>query len=400
MNTRPLTEKEAANLVCLNQAGCPSALLFLTATGLEKSILDATEPVRNLLKSAGVHDYASQAQGDAGKRIIPAFLLLDLNKAPIPLSLYRPVTKQGDPRLWFYGLKAHAQSNDICALFINNNTPILFNLTQSNLASDLARGTVTFASRFIAQLSQSTSTIAAELLANLRAIANRGFIKAIGQGDTAIGMSIEQALGISANSSRKPDYKGIELKAGRSTINGAKRTRTTLFACVPNWELSNAKSSLDILNRFGYQRGDQYKLYCSVSSTTANAQGLLFELDHAKRWLCETFTRGIPKEVAIWELEKLEQSLLQKHRETFWITAIPHLIKGVEHFELKTVQHTTNPNLPQLGRMLGDGSITMDHLIKRTPSGRAKEKGPLFKIWPETIPELFLGIPQIYSLNE
>jgi hypothetical protein len=39
--------------------------------------------------------------------------------------------------------------------------------------------------------------------------------------------------------------------------------------------------------------------------------------------------------------------------------------------------------------MIEDGSITMDHVMKRNESGAAEEKGPLFKIWEKDLPRLF-----------
>ena len=48
MQTRNLNEKESSNLQALSLYGFESTLLFVTPTGLEKSILDATEPMRAL----------------------------------------------------------------------------------------------------------------------------------------------------------------------------------------------------------------------------------------------------------------------------------------------------------------------------------------------------------------
>jgi hypothetical protein len=50
------------------------------------------------------------------------------------------------------------------------------------------------------------------------------------------------------NSSRTPDYKGIELKSAREN----KGTRKGLFAKTPNWELSKFKNRTEILDAFGY----------------------------------------------------------------------------------------------------------------------------------------------------
>ncbi|MDD3544990.1 MAG: MvaI/BcnI family restriction endonuclease, partial [Kiritimatiellae bacterium] len=69
-------------------------------------------------------------------------------------------------------------------------------------------------------------------------------------------------------------------------------------------------------------------------------------------------------------------------------------------FYLKSVTHTRNPNVPQFSRLLSDGSITLDHLIKRRPSGGVTEKGPQFKLAPNKFSELFLGEPKHYRLTE
>ena len=92
MNTRPLNSLESQNLAALNASGCNSVLLFVTATGLDKSILDATEPLRFLLKDAGIHNYNLQAQGPAAKVLKEVVVLGDLVIKNTTVSLYRPVT--------------------------------------------------------------------------------------------------------------------------------------------------------------------------------------------------------------------------------------------------------------------------------------------------------------------
>jgi hypothetical protein len=125
----------------------------------------------------------------------------------------------------------------------------------------------------------------------------------------------------------------------------------------------------------------------------------MFHIEEANRWLCEKHARDPAREVAVWRLATLEGSLAAKHKETFWIKAISTKRNNREYFSLTSVIHTRNPNLPQLERMLNDGSVTMDHLIKRTPTGGAREKGPLFKIIRTRLKELFLGEPSCYALS-
>jgi hypothetical protein len=47
--------------------------------------------------------------------------------------------------------------------------------------------------------------------------------------------------------------------------------------------------------------------------------------------------------------------------------------------------------------LLGQGIITLNHLIKRTPSGGAAEKGPFFKINPNAL-NLLLPPNKTYDL--
>ncbi len=396
MNTRPLIPHESSNLAALNAAGLTSTLLFVTATGLDKAILDATIPVRNMLRDAGIHDFIEQAKGPSNKVMKDAVILNDSGSIASSLSLYRPVTKDGDPRMWFYGLKDHARPDDVFAIFVIGNRVHAINLSRVHLRDEVASSVALRI--FFSPFWQDAEQVANELLVKLRGLAQGGPIRAVCDGDTAIGMSIEAALGIPPNSSRKPDYKGIELKSGRSAI-GTRGTRATLFASVPDWHLSNCKSSGEILKKFGYPRGTDFKLYCTVSTIRPNSQLLQFRIEDVARFLHEEAMKSSTVPVAVWTLPQLEARLAEKHRETFWIKATSEKRSGEEWFHLKSVLHTRNPNIPQFERLLAEGTITMDHLIKRTSSGGAAEKGPLFKIQRHRIPELFLGKPLIHSLT-
>lgn len=404
MNTRPLTATESENLAALNRSGKPSALLFLTVTGLKKSILDATEPLRRMLREANVHDYVLQGQGEKHKRLLPALILEDAGIFTVTSSLYRPKTKKGDPRIWFSTLGKYAAPDDVCAVFAHNKVIHVINLTRTPLAAILETVRTSPLKHFFKSIFAEADAVSSDLLHNLRAIAAQGPIKAVCRGSTAIGRSIESMLGIPINSSKQPDYKGIEIKAGRALLsaNGKitkSKNRATLFACVPDWDLSRCKSSKQILDEFGYARDGDFKLYCTVSTRIANSQGLVFEYNDAERWLKELHRGNTPKDVAVWRMNRLEQRLMEKHRETFWISARTIIQAGHEYFDLLSVTHTRNPNIPQLERMLCNGQVTMDHLIKRVRNNAAHEKGPLFKIGHLHIPELFFGKPQQYQLQ-
>ena len=66
---RPLSQTEATNLRKLNSYGVESAPLFITQTGFQKSICDATYSIRDFFLKNGVHDYSVQCQGPENKTI-------------------------------------------------------------------------------------------------------------------------------------------------------------------------------------------------------------------------------------------------------------------------------------------------------------------------------------------
>jgi hypothetical protein len=63
--------------------------------------------------------------------------------------------------------------------------------------------------------------------------------------------------------------------------------------------------------------------------------------------------------------------------------------EGVEYFFYKKAEHTKKPIISQFDILLEQGFITVDHLIKRDEKGRAHEKGPSFKLKPNSLDLLF-----------
>lgn len=394
MPLRTLSDFEKSNLSRLTGLSIDVTLIQPTATGLGKSILDATAPVRNYLREHGLHDYGTQGTGakENGAEL-EAVLVSPKSEITSRVSLYRPKAKGngGDPRVWFSGLPTFSNPDDIIAIMAQGQTLVCVNLTQANLP-DVLDTPVTgpLQERLIAMSGVATS-VSDELLAKLRALSQKGWLPSVmpGRSDTAIGRTIETALGIAINSRREPDYKGIELKSFRRAPRKSKENRKTLFAKVANWELSKLKSSREILDNFGYVRGENFKLYCTVSTKVENSQGLSFQIDDKAGLLNERSSRSGVGAFATWALQDLRTALAEKHNETFWIGAQSHEIEGHEHFELRSVMHTRKPILSQLDILLEQGEITMDHLIKRNARGRVSEKGPLFKISSASLGLLF-----------
>ncbi|MEP3524797.1 MAG: MvaI/BcnI family restriction endonuclease [Hyphomicrobiales bacterium] len=392
MPLRTLTEIEQRRLKRLTAESIDVTLIEPTETGLKKSILDATSPVRNFLKSNDLHDYDFQRQGAKEHKVILDTKLISQNEViESRASLYRPTTKSGDPRIWFSKLPEYSDANDMIAIATYEGSLFCLNLTKLDIEYILDHEKTGAAWDILSSISSKAHFVADELLERLRIIAQQGLTPSVMEkrADTAIGRTLESALGIEMNASREPDYKGIELKSYRRAPRASRENRKNLFAQVPNWKISKMKSSKEILDAFGYFRDEDFKLYCTVSAKTKNSQGLSFALDGNTGVLNEISDKREHGAFASWLLEDLKKALAKKHNETFWVSANVHEVDGRDHFEFRDVIHTRKPIASQFDILLEQGEITMDHLIKRTPSGGAKEKGPLFKINSTSLELLF-----------
>jgi hypothetical protein len=390
---RQLTALEINRIKLLTENSVELTLIEPTKTGLDKSIMDATGPVRNFLNGKLVHDYNSQKQGQAHKILVRSFLVDTGTLIPTTASLYRPDSKKGDPRIWFKSLPDYAKANDILGIIVFNYELYVLNISVIDVEG-LIKGKIPNPLQdLVAQIKRDSNLVADELLGLLRRIAGRGPVPALLRADTAIGRTLETLLGIDINSSRKPDYKGIEIKSYRDK----RGNRKNLFAQVPDWPISKFKSSAEILGNFGYARGDDFKLYCTVSTLLRNSQGLRLKMDIKINQLLENSDKPEVGDFVVWDLKILHARLLEKHNETFWIAADSLRVDDQEYFQFTKVEHTKKPITSQFDILLEQGIITIDHLIKRNASGKVVEKGPLFKIKPNCVNLLFPP-SNIYSL--
>jgi hypothetical protein len=82
----------------------------------------------------------------------------------------------------------------------------------------------------------------------LRERAGSEFILSKRSGDTGIGATLEDLLGIKSNSRKTPDYNGIEIKAIRQDPRKVMSSnRVNLFSQVPDWETSPLGRATNVL---------------------------------------------------------------------------------------------------------------------------------------------------------
>ena len=395
---------EENNLKFLTQKNIEYTLVQITETGYKKSILDATDPMRQYFKTVGMHDYSLQLQGQENKVIKSTTILDETSMYPTSTSFYRPETKKGDPRVWTNNLKKHCVPNDILLMLYYKEKLYVVNLTQVDIENAYNSAIITPLKDLINDINAETMSVSNELTGLLRDIAKEWHPAEV-LADTGLGRAIESILGIEMNSSKQPDYKGIELKSYREKRPGV---RATLFTQVPDWKNSQMKSAKEIVAKYGYMRpnkeGQLVKTYQNTISCVApNSQNLgmtlypmedilAIEEKKAKKDKTDVIKYLKAADIALWQLPVLHQRLLEKHHETFWIEVESKVDGNQELFRPILVEHTKNPVVSQFDNLLDAGYITVDLLLSR-PSGNGDTIS--FKMKKQTRPLLFPENEQI-----
>lgn len=367
-----------------------AAYIVPTATGMEKSIMDATAPVRDFLKENGLHDFDLQPQGTDHKVYLEAEILLPEMAVPTKVSLYRPESKQGDPRIWIYGLTKYARAFNLLVLFAFEGKLYIVNASDK-VAMAAIKDPKTPFGRIAKIVSGAISEIAAELLGLLRDRTAGKFIESIRAGDTGIGATLEHLLGIKTNSKKTPDYKGIEIKASRHNpgqLNAS--NRVNLFSQVPDWGISPYNKAIDVLKNHGYVKDGRLQLYCSLDAIKPNSQDLILSVDEEAHLLkANKRVEDHNQALMIWTMDKLKERLEEKHPESFWVKAETDKSGPRERFRYYKVIHTVQPIASNLDYLLADGTVSLDLTMSQKSENAVRDHGYLFKIWPKDFKSLF-----------
>lgn len=387
VNMRPFTLFEQKNLKFLINHNVKFTQVEVTPTGLVKGILDATAPMRTYFLEEGFHDYSQQLQGPEFKQMRKAVILTADSQCITQASFYRPNTKKGDPRMWIYKLGSYTEGNDIHILFYYKETLFSINITRVDIEASFNSRIITPIKDILNDIYLKGNSVSDELLCKFRSVSGQWFESEV-LADTGIGRTIESFLGISMNSDKTPDYKGIELKSHREKRSSKKNV---LFTQTPDWDISVLKSGRAIVNKYGYLTDNGQLTYQNtVQCYPPNSQHLFLNINYPEELLELQAKHSKKEDVAVWKLLKLHDRLMTKHHETFWIEVENVINDGKEFFRYKQIEHTKNPNVGQFDILLEQNIISVDLLLCR-PSGngdtysfKIKKKG-MTLLFPESI---------------
>ncbi len=363
-------------------------LFVPTPTGLTKGYMDAIASAREYLEETRFHSYALQFQGQEYKVVRQAFFVYPDRLEETQVSLYRPKTKNGDPRIGFYGLKHYANPYNLLAVIAVDGALYAINCSnQDNLRA--LENPYSPIGKIAQQFATQNDTAVYELLDMLQSVGSQGFVPSLRAGSTGVGMTLETLLGIPANANKTPDYKGIEIKAKRKHSRAP--SRSTLFSQVPNWNLSPIGSAWNLLSTFGYYRDGKLRLNHEMNAIKPNSLGFSLEIDPSNDWLRQNHTdpNNISQHIITWELPLLRHRLAEKHPQTFWVSAETQENNGSEMFHYVAVEHTKRPKIRNFDALIDAGVITVDYLMSDRGNNKVRDHGYLFKIHQADFGALF-----------
>ncbi len=399
VNSHPEVRSAA---VILGRFGLEAGFLVPTKNAMEKGIIDATWPLREYLARTGFHSYLDQGQGTESKRVIDANFVRGSSTEAVRVSMYRPNTKKGDPRIWIYNLTSLAAPEDVIALVVSGSALLIVNCSQTDLRN-LLEDELSPLGKLTVAANGNAGTVK-QLLELLRGIGNQGFVPSHRKGDTGIGFTLESLLGIRANSRREPDFHGIELKSKRSRSSNpnASPRHITLFSKTPDW-LNSTFSARHALETFGYKDAEtnRLQLFCSIDAREHNSLGFTLNTRNSDGRLQTLNNRRkvSGEEVFFWAVETLRSTFKAKHRETFWVDARCKRLNGVEYFHYFQARHTKNPPMSTFERLLASGGICVDLTMSEKGTSAVRDHGYLFRVYGPHFKELFPEVG-VYSLTD
>ena len=221
-----------------------------------------------------------------------------------------------------------------------------------------------------------------KLLEALSSLSKKGPIEQVGRGANSVGKTLQKALGIEHSTTSRNSLFNYVITATTSAATSG--GRTNLFACVPDWRISNLKSSKELVEELGREdlaKGYTKSLFCTSTSTGANGFGLVLKIDTSVMSIEEwCVSGGNERQVVAWDVDRL-QSKLDSLKKTAIITALP-VSQGIRTaYHYRYVDLLESPEIGDFLDLLQRGGITIDHCISiKVGATSAREQGPLFKI--------------------
>jgi len=222
-----------------------------------------------------------------------------------------------------------------------------------------------------------------ELKEKLFQIKKQGFIPTHRKGDTGIGKTLEDLLGIKENNIPLPDIDGIaELKAYRKDAT----SMLTLFTLEPLPKGGDRDRIL--LDNFGYSKRDNRRskeLHSTLSCKKYNNQRLKLSVEKDK-----IRVQGKGKRLNIyWDMESVKKKFHNKLPALVYVLADRKVINDKENFHFNEAYLLTDFNFERFKKMIKKDKVVVDFRMYYRPNGSVRNHGTAFRVKSNRLYETF-----------
>lgn len=218
-------------------------------------------------------------------------------------------------------------------------------------------------------------------------IANSGWIKTHRTGNTGIGKTLEDLLGIPENNLDQPDFGDYELKSARIESN----SMLTMFTKSPLPRGVNTQ----LRKSYGYSSGN-YANTNKVLHATLNTTGFTPIQNTGYQLKIEVIDNKIVildnlnNYFAYWDPADLQKTFEQKYKNKFVYAYADTMFKeGIEHFQYKEAYECYGFDYNSFLSLLLEGGIYIDLRIGQHRNGKTHDHGTAFRIRQEDQHRLF-----------
>jgi hypothetical protein len=220
----------------------------------------------------------------------------------------------------------------------------------------------------------------AELKEKLKEIKEIGYVRTRRAGNTGIGKTLEDLLGITENNVPGPNAAMIELKSARKNVS----SMLTLFTKSPLPRRANSV----LLNRFGYESAAGIggkDLHTTVNAIKHNQlrgeQGFKLEIEEDKVNLITSQNEVI----AYWNKETLRNSFEKKLPKLLYVKADARGYDSHEEFWFNEGWLLSGFDFDNFVNLLREGVILVDIRIGQYADGRPHDHGTAFRVLPDKL---------------
>ena len=217
-----------------------------------------------------------------------------------------------------------------------------------------------------------------QLVEEIKKLKKIGFIKTHRSGNTGIGKTLEDLLGIKENNFPGPDGITTELKSARKNS----KSMLTLFTKSPDPHGINS----ELLKNFGYP-GENGKLHLHSTinalefNTLKGKTGFKIEIKDGQINIASKLKNIVP----YWKKETLQKSFEKKYKELLYVKAESRGTKKNEEFHFNEAWLMKGFDFDNFVKLLKNGEIKVDIRIGQYEDGSPHDHGTGFRVFPDKL---------------